>query len=85
MAWADAGLEEIESRAITVRRTFSDFEEFWTITMGVAGLDQIIATLPAEAAAALTERVRVRLPPAADGTISYESRANAIKGRKSAA
>lgn len=80
-AWADAGLEDVESRVITVRRTFADFEEFWMITTEVPGLNQVIATLTPEAAA-LKTRTSARLPAAADGTVSYDAWANAIKGRK---
>lgn len=81
-AWADAGLEEIESRTITVRRSFTDFDEFWAITTTTSSLAPVIATLTAEAVATLRERVRQRLPPAAEGTVSYDAWANAIKGRK---
>src|SRR6478736_2407631 len=30
--WPGAGLEAVETRQITVQRTFADFEEFWAIT-----------------------------------------------------
>ena len=80
-AWTDAGLEEIESRVITVRRTFKDFEDFWPIATSGPGLGQTIAGLTPEAVVALQERVRPRLPSATDGTVSYAAWANAIKGR----
>ena len=41
-----------------------------------------MTALTPEATASLKERVRPRLPPAVDGTISYDAWANAIKGRK---
>jgi ubiquinone/menaquinone biosynthesis C-methylase UbiE len=31
--WAAAGLEDIETRTITVQRTFPDFDDFWTTTV----------------------------------------------------
>ena len=34
--WTGAGLEAVETRAITVQRTFSNFEEFWQITISGA-------------------------------------------------
>lgn len=80
-AWVGAGLEGIESRVITVRRTFKDFEEFWTITTS-GTVRTVIDALAPEVVVALKERVRARLPPAADGTISNGAWVNAIKGRK---
>ncbi len=83
-AWADAGLEQIECRVIKVRRSFADFEEFWAITITTTLLKPVIAALSPEAISALKERVRPRLPPAADGSISYDAWCNAIKGCKPA-
>ena len=31
--WAGAGLDAIETREITVQRTFTDFDDFWTTTL----------------------------------------------------
>jgi hypothetical protein len=31
--WIDAGLEAVETREITVQRTFADFEEFWSTSV----------------------------------------------------
>jgi hypothetical protein len=31
--WTGAGLEAVETREITVQRTFANFEEFWGITV----------------------------------------------------
>jgi SAM-dependent methyltransferase len=82
MAWDAAGLEQIESRVIRVRRTFADFAEFWAITTSSATIGPTIAALAPDVSASLQARVRARLPVAVDGTVSYESGANAIKGRK---
>ena len=83
-AWLGAGLEGIESRVITVRRTFKDFEEFWAITTS-GTVRTMIDVLAPEIVVALKQRVSARLPPAADGTISNVAWVNAIKGRKPAA
>jgi hypothetical protein len=80
--WTGAGLEAIETREITVQRTFSNFEEFWQITtLGAPSLRPTLAAMSSTDTELFKSRVRVRLPSDATGRITYESRANAIKGR----
>ena len=43
--WTGAGLEAVETREITVQRTFSNFEEFWQIT--ISGAPSLRPTLAA--------------------------------------
>jgi len=78
--WADEGLEEIETRVITVQRTFADFDDFWTTSMG-ASVGQTVATMAPGDVEQLKMRMRARLPTDAAGHITYEAHANAIKGR----
>ncbi len=79
-----AGYAEVEVTTIEASQTFHDFEDYWTSQT---------ATFPhpvAKSAAALgpDDRERLRhilrtaLPAAADGTITYSSRATAFKARK---
>lgn len=82
-AWATAGLEAIESRVIEVRRSFADFEEFWAITSVGSRLAVTIKALTPADRETLIARVRARLPADANGRITYASKANAIKGRRS--
>jgi hypothetical protein len=84
-AWIDAGLDDVETTEITVSRTFDDFDQFWSITTSIGTSRPLLASLPADEAERLRERVRARLPTDAAGRISYEARANAIKGRVPAA
>jgi len=78
------GYGDIEITTIEASQSFRDFEDYWTSQT---------ATFPhpvAKSVAALTDDDRERLrntlrqalPPAADGTISYSSRATAFKARK---
>jgi len=79
--WADAGLQAIETRQLEPRRTFADFNEFWTMSTGSGSIrPTLAATVPGDVER-LKEHVRARLPVSADGRISYAARANAIKGR----
>jgi SAM-dependent methyltransferase len=77
--WMDAGLEAVETREITVRRTFPSFDDFWTTTTG-STLKSALAAMEANAVEQLKERVRIRLPADAQGRITYCARANAVKG-----
>ena len=80
--WTQAGLQAIETREITVHRTFSEFDDFWTINLKGATVGPIIAAMAAEDALALKERVRKRLSADNGCGIAYGARANAIQGRK---
>jgi len=79
--WKGAGLEAVETREITVRRTFADFDDFWAINLKGAIVGPAIATMNPAEADKLKERARLRLAADADGRITYGARANAIKGR----
>ena len=79
--WKDAGLVDVETREITVRRTFTDFETFWKIAKTGPRLMPRFAAMSADDLALLKSRVRERVPSDAEGRVSYAARANAIKGR----
>ena len=53
--WTGAGLEAVETREITVERTFADFEDVWTISMLAAADGRITYSARANA-------VKGRLP-----------------------
>ena len=79
--WRGAGLEAIESRAITVQRSFPDFDTLWTLSINGTVPKPQIAALPQAEIEAAKERVRERLAAAADGSIIYSATANVIFGR----
>jgi SAM-dependent methyltransferase len=78
--WQDAGLVDIQSRTITVRRTFADFEDYWTTVLGGPSTSASLREMQPAAITELQARLRRRLPADADGRITYSSVANAIKG-----
>jgi SAM-dependent methyltransferase len=79
--WTKAGLAAIETRQITVQRTFVHFEEFWSTTLsGAPSLRPTLASMSAADIELFKTRVRARLPADTAGQITYESRANAVKG-----
>ena len=79
--WTSAGLDAIETREITVQRTFTDFDDFWTTTLLGSSVGPTVAAMAPGDVELLKRRVRTRLPPDAAGRITYGARANAVKGR----
>jgi ubiquinone/menaquinone biosynthesis C-methylase UbiE len=79
--WTGAGLEAVETREITVHRTFADFDDLWTTSQMGASVGPTIAAMAAGDVERLKARMRARLPADATGRITYSARANAVKGR----
>jgi ubiquinone/menaquinone biosynthesis C-methylase UbiE len=82
--WTGAGLDGVETREISVQRSFADFDDFWTTTTMATTIGPIVAGMASFEAERLKARVRERLLPDAAGGVTYSARANAIKGRKPA-
>lgn len=82
--WRNAGLEAIDTKVITISRTFRDFEEFWSLSITAPRVAPVVAGLKPDEAETLKARLRTRLPPDAGGRITYGAWANAITGRKPA-
>jgi SAM-dependent methyltransferase len=78
--WEAAGLTAIESRVFTVQRTFANFDDYWTTVLGGPATSAVLRAMQDDDLARLRERLRKRLPPDANGRITYSARANAIKG-----
>ena len=79
--WTGAGLDDVETREITVQRTFADVEDYWTTILGGPSVGPTLAAMASEDIALLKARMRARLPVDPAGRITYVARANAIKGR----
>jgi len=79
--WRGAGLREIETREITVQRTYADWDDYWTTARGGPSAGGVLAAMSAEQTDALIARLRARLPADAKGRITVSARANAIRGR----
>lgn len=80
--WRAAGLQQIETREITVQRTFRDFDEFWNVETKSPSIAPVIAAMPAAEVAQLMQRVKAHLPAGTDGRITCSASAHAISGRK---
>ena len=79
--WTRAGLIAVETREIAVKRTFADFDDYWKITLTGPLIAAKVATMASNDVELLKERVRVRLPADATGSITCSARANAVKGQ----
>jgi SAM-dependent methyltransferase len=79
--WTGAGLDAVETREITVPRTFADFDDYWTTILGGPSVGPPLAAMTSADLALLNARMRERLPTDAAGRITYSARANAVKGR----
>ncbi len=80
--WAAAGLQSVESRPITVQRTFADFEDYWATIQGGPSVGAKLKAMSANDLATLKSRMRDRLPTEANGKITCSGCANAVKGRR---
>jgi SAM-dependent methyltransferase len=78
--WRGAGLLAVETREITVQRTFASFDDYWATILGGPSVGSTLAALSADDRGRLQERLRVRLPADAAGQITYAARANAVRG-----
>ena len=78
--WTTAGLVAVETREITVQRTFADFDDFWMIKMKAPTLGPTVGAMASGDVETLRSRVRARLPADTEGRITYSARAHAIKG-----
>jgi SAM-dependent methyltransferase len=80
--WIGAALADVQTREITVHRTFSSFDDFWTINLKSPAIRPAVAAMKPGDVEVLISRVRARLPADADGRITYSARAHAITGRR---
>jgi SAM-dependent methyltransferase len=79
--WTGAGLEAVDTRVISVQRTFADFDDYWaTVLLGPSVGPKLAAMMPPDIAL-LQSRMRARLPADATGRITCNAHANAVKGR----
>jgi SAM-dependent methyltransferase len=78
--WIGAGLVDVETREITVRRTFADFDDYWETLLAGPSLGPRLAAMSAGDVSALRARLRGRLSADAAGRVACSARANAVKG-----
>jgi hypothetical protein len=65
-----------------VQRTFTDFDEFWAISLKAPSIGPAVAAMTSADVAKLREGVREHIPADSTGRIVRTARANAVKGRR---
>jgi hypothetical protein len=78
--FASAGLEEVEVKPIDLPTPFANFDDYWQPFLGGQGPAPAYAmSLDETARARLRDRIKGRLPAAANGVISLTARAWAAR------
>jgi SAM-dependent methyltransferase len=78
----EAGLREVEVRAIDVPTHFRDFDDYWSPFLGGQGPAPTFAmSLNEERRATLRDRIRAGLPFEQDGSLRLIARAWAVRGQ----
>jgi SAM-dependent methyltransferase len=81
--FGQAGLEEVETRAIDVPAVFRDFDDYWLPFLGGQGpAPAYLMSLPEDRRTAVRDALRRMLPAGPDGAIRLKVRAWAVRGRK---
>lgn len=78
--WQGAGLTDIETRAITVERHFTDFDDYWITALGSPSGGKALTDLPPNLTQDLQAEMRELLRPLPDGRLVCSARAHAVKG-----
>ena len=80
--WTGAGLESVETRAITVRRTFASFDDYWATIIDGPSAGRQLRALSADDRAEFQRRLRERLGVSDErAPFTVSGRANAVRGR----
>jgi len=82
--WQGAGLVELETETIEVRREYESFDRFWEVARTGPRISTRIGELDGTGRDRLRENLRRRVPVDPSGRLVITARANAIKGRKPA-
>lgn len=82
--WTAAGLREVETREIVVKRTFRTFEDYWATSTITGGVRPTLDAMRQMERDELKARVHARMSPDTHGNVTWSARANAIKGRMAA-
>lgn len=80
--WTQAGFAQIEAGVVRARRTFEDFEDYWSTTIAAPNLAPMFTTMVTADVTELKSRVRELVHFEASGRVSIEARANAIVGHR---
>ena len=78
--WITAGLEAVETRAISVQRCFADFEDCWRTFASFSITGPAIAAMTPNDLDYFNKRLQARLMTDTKERVTYAMSANAING-----
>ncbi len=79
--WTDAGLRDVQVRAIEVPAVFADFDDYWQPFLGATGTaPAYLASLPSATRDSLRDHLRAALPWTESGSIPLTLRAWSTHG-----
>ena len=78
--WQEAGLQAVTTTAFTVQQRYPDFAAYWQALQDSASTGARLAALSDAARHDVRNALRSRLPAAADGSITINARAHAVRG-----
>ena len=78
--WESAGLRQVETRQIRVRRRFADFEEFWQACLLGGGTRAAFERLPPTALQVIKDHSRAKAGAEGANGLWVDAWANAVKG-----
>lgn len=78
--WTKAGLRAVETREITVQRTYASFDDYWTTILAGPSVGPALRSMGPKDFAMLQARMRQRLTTNTTGSITCSAQANAVKG-----
>lgn len=76
--WNDAGLVDVETRAITSSREFPSFEDYWSTATSAPGIAQVLQQLGPEQLAQVRSNIHASR---GSGPFIVQGRAHAVRGR----
>jgi SAM-dependent methyltransferase len=81
LLFADAGLSHVETSAIAIEVSFTDFGEFWSAQRpSFSPTTRLIESLTSTQRRQLIDVLHAELPVQMDGSIAYTAQANAVRG-----
>lgn len=81
--FVEAGMEDVEARAVVVPTRFVDFDDLWRPFLGGQGpAPSYTTSLPEEDRCRLRDTLQKRLPVEPDGSVRLSARAWALRGRR---
>ena len=78
--WQEAGLQAVTTAAFAVQQRYPDFTAYWQALQDSASIGARLAALPDATRQSVHDTLRGRLPTAADGSITINARAHAVRG-----